>query len=97
MYAGDEFYDDETTSGPVFRVQSIGPSTEWMPTIEAWLALAEATHDERDDCQPNYAVRFASCEFREQDIEEAVRVLIGLHKAGWKLVRDPGPTVELGL
>jgi hypothetical protein len=90
-------YDDEVTSGPIFHVTAILPPTEWMPDIPTYLALAEAMHDESDDCQGNYVMSFRACPMRDADIGDAIRVLIGLHKAGWQLVHDPGDTAELGL
>jgi hypothetical protein len=67
------------------------------PAIETYMALAEALHDEDDTCNANYVIPFAECATREYDIQEALGVIEGLRKAGWRLVRDPGGTVELGL
>jgi hypothetical protein len=67
-----------------------------MPTVPEYLALAEAMHDESDDCQANYVMPFAECPMREIDIQDAVRVGVALRKEGWRLIRDIS-TTELGL
>lgn len=68
-----------------------------MPTIEEYMALAEAMHDESDLCMANYVIPFSDCAAREPDIQDAVRVLVHLRKDGWRLVRDATGTAELGL
>jgi hypothetical protein len=68
-----------------------------MPAIDAYMAMAEAMHDEDDNCNAAYVIPFTECATREYDIQSAVRVLVSLHKAGWRLARDPGDTAELGL
>lgn len=82
-----------------FRATAVLPAPPhlWMPTVEAYMALAEALHDASDLCAANYEVTFAECDSREGDIIDAIRVLIDLHADGWQLVRDPGATAELGL
>jgi hypothetical protein len=97
--SGDEFYDDDVTSGPILHVTAIGPAPAdfWMPDIPTYLALAEAMHDDSDLCNANYVIRFAECGTRDADIGDAIRILVALHKDGWRLARDPGATVEMGL
>ena len=68
-----------------------------MPPIDVYMALAEALHDEDDVCNANYVIPFSECATREYDIEVAVRVLVGLAKDDWRLVRDGGGTAKLGL
>lgn len=84
---------------PTFRVVSIGPAPAdfWMPDIPTYLALAERMHDDSDLCNANYVIPFSECAAREADIGDAIRVLVALHKDGWRLTRDPGATAELGL
>ena len=60
-----------------------------MPPVEAYMALAEAMHDEDDGCNANYVIPFSECPFREYDIEEAVKVLVSLGKNDWRMVREP--------
>lgn len=71
------------------------PDDFYMPTIEQYLALAEAMHDERDDCNANYVLPFSECGSREADIQDAVSVLVALHKADWRLVREPSNGIPL--
>lgn len=83
---------------PIFRVTAVGPEPDiYMPTIEQYTALAEAIHDESDDCNANYQMLFHACPFREQDIEQAIRVLTALHKADWTLSHDHTWTLGMGL
>jgi hypothetical protein len=80
----------------VIRATAIRPAPDlFMPTIEQYTALAEAMHDEDDTCSAAYVVPFSECETSEYDIRAAVKVLIGLHKAGWMLARDPAGTLPL--
>jgi hypothetical protein len=82
----------------LFRATAIRPAPDLpMPTIEEYLALAEAMHDESDFCNANYQLSFADCEVREADIQDAVTVLVALRKEGWRLVRDVNATAEMGL
>ena len=80
-------------------VTAILPAPDiYMPTIEQYMALAEAMHDaDRAGCAANYVVPFSECGLREFDCQDAVLVLVGLHKAGWTLTHDPAGTVEMGL
>jgi hypothetical protein len=80
-----------------FRVTAIRPSDEYIAPLEAYLALAEAMHDESYLCNANYAIPFDECGAKEADIGDAVRVLADLHRAGWHLTHDPAGTVEMGL
>ena len=93
---GPDVYDIGD-NGAVLWVTSIGPATKWMPTIESYMALAEAMHSEDEMCNASMFVPFAECVTHEYDIEHAVKVIVQLHKDGWRLVPDPGPTVEMGL
>lgn len=63
--------------------------SDWMPPIAAYMALAEAMHEESDICNGNGRELFADCGAREADIEDAVKVLVALHRADWQLVRRP--------
>jgi hypothetical protein len=79
------------------HVTSIGPAPDLvMPAIAAYMALAEAMHDNDDNCQANYVLPFSECATREYDIEQAVKVLVDLMHDDWHLVRRP-VTAELGL
>jgi hypothetical protein len=81
-----------------FRVTAIEPDEDSpMPAIDAYMALAEAMHDEDDTCNANYVIPFAECATREFDIQAAVRVLVALRKDDWSLVRDPAHATRLGL
>lgn len=62
-----------------------------MTLEEATVALAEALHDESSDCNANYFIPFAECEFREMDIREASDI------SDWQLVRQPASVVGMGL
>lgn len=84
-------------NGPIFHVTAEERTARYMPTIEQYTALAEAIHDESEICNANYQIFFHACPFREQDIEEAVHVLVALHKADWHLERKPFGTPEIGL
>jgi hypothetical protein len=66
------------------------PKTEpWFPTEAESTALAEAMHDVSDTCNANYVIPFAECGVREADLADATAVLLGLRKAGWRLVQEP--------
>lgn len=80
-----------------FRVTAIEPADFPMPTIEEYMALAEAWHDESEFCNANYQHPFDECGAREADIDDAIRVLVALRKDGWRLVRDVNATPRLGL
>jgi hypothetical protein len=65
------------------------------PPKDAYMALAEALHDEDDVCNAGYVVRFDACATHEYDVLRAITVLIALGKDGWRLVRDGQGTVEM--
>lgn len=66
-----------------------------MPPIETYIAMAEAIHDEIEQCDERET--FADCGAREADIGEALRVLTHLRREGWQVTRDPAGTREMGL
>lgn len=79
-----------TTAVPDTRAVPVEPTTPtFMPTIEQYMALAEAMHDGDDLCNANYYAPFGECGNREYDIQQAVKVLVALRKEGWQLVREP--------
>ena len=67
----------------------------WMPSIGAYMALAQALHDASDDCNANYVLPFGDCGFRELDIREAIDLLRELRKDDWQLVHRPQGTPGL--
>ena len=68
-------------------------SVQYVPDIAAYMALAEAIHDESEMCEDP---SFEECGALEADIAEAVRILVRLDP-DWRLVRHPAGTVELGI
>jgi hypothetical protein len=69
--------------------------SEWMPSIDTYMAVAKVIHDETEQCEEH--VPFADCVAREADIQESFRVLRALRRDGWQVTRDPAGTVEMGL
>ena len=83
-----------------FRVTAVRPIEDGapLPTIEEYMALAEAMHGESDLCNATYfGGPFELCEAREADIQDAFVILAALRKDGWRLVRDVNATEALGL
>lgn len=61
------------------------------------MALAVALHDESEMCNGNYQIPFDECGAREADIQDAVRILVHLHREGWVMQKDAAGTLPLGL
>lgn len=65
--------------------------TDWMPTIQQYMALAEALHDNDETCNATYYHPFHACEadLREYFIQTAIAILQRLRSEGWRMEFHP--------